>query len=194
MKPVFHSLPGVLSVAVVLAACVPSEPEVEGEQLAVLIDATGAYTRPVSTDSLLAQQYFDQGLRLTWGYHFPESVASHQEALRHDPDHPMIYWGLALALGPNPNSRAGGLPDDPQGEGRRAIERAMELIDRGNDMERAFVRALHRRFDADTYPERDARDQAYLAATRARIISIFTCWSPRIRPSGHCPRRTVSRP
>ena len=167
MKTVFHGLPGVLSVAVVLSACVPSESEVEGEQLAVLIDATGTYTRPISTDSSLAQQFFDQGLRLTWGYHFPESVASYQEALRHDPDHPMIYWGLALALGPNPNSRAGGLPDDPQGEGFRAIEQAMELIDRGNDMERAFVRALHRRFDTDTYPDRDASDQAYLAAARS---------------------------
>ena len=25
----------------------------------------------------------------------------------------MIYWGLALAAGPNPNSRSGGMPDDP---------------------------------------------------------------------------------
>ncbi|GIT15135.1 MAG: hypothetical protein CM1200mP36_08910 [Gammaproteobacteria bacterium] len=91
------------------------------------------------------------------GYHFPESVASHQEALRHDPDHPMIYWGLALALGPVPNSRSAGLPDDPQGEAREAIEQAMEFIGNGTEVEQAFVRALYIRFDSDTYPDRDAR-------------------------------------
>lgn len=164
---VFRTLFAVLAVATAVSACTPSDPVAEGEELAVLVESTGAYTRPISTDSPLAQQFFDQGLRLTWGYHFPEAIASHQEALRHDPGHPMINWGLALALGPNPNSRAQGLPDDPQGEGRRAIERAMESVERGNGQEQAFVRALHRRFDADTYPDRDDRDQAYLAATRA---------------------------
>ncbi len=155
-----------LAAAVAVSACTPSDPAAQGEELAVLVEGTGTYTRPISTDSTLAQQFFDQGLRLTWGYHFPESIASFQEALRHDPDHPMIHWGLALSLGPNPNSRAAGLPDDPQGEGRRAVERAMEQVERGDERERAFVRALHLRFDAETYPDRDARDQAYLAATR----------------------------
>ena len=158
---------GVIAVLLALSACTPPDPSAEGQELAILVESTGTYTRPISTDSPLAQQFFDQGLRLTWGYHFPEAVASHQEALRHDPEHPMIHWGLALALGPNPNSRAGGLPDDPQGEGHRAIERAMEWVERGNEKEQAFVRALHLRFDADTNPDRDARDQAYLAATRA---------------------------
>ncbi|MYJ97167.1 MAG: hypothetical protein F4053_16790 [Proteobacteria bacterium] len=167
MSLVSRTLCAVLAGAVAVSACTPSDPVAEGEELAVLVESTGAYTRPISTDSPLAQQFFDQGLRLTWGYHFPESIASYQEALRHDPDHPMIHWGLALALGPNPNSRAQGLPDDPQGEGRRAIERAMELAERGNEQEQAFVRALHLRFDADANPDRDARDQAYLAATRA---------------------------
>lgn len=158
---------GVLTTGVLVLGCSPADPVLEGEELAILVESTGTYTRPISTDSALAQQFFDQGLRLTWGYHFPESVASHQEALRHDPDHPMIYWGLALALGPVPNSRSVGLPDDPQGEAREAIDRAMELIDNGNEVEQAFIRALHVRLDTDTYPDRDARDQAYLAAARA---------------------------
>ena len=167
MSHFFRTLFAVFAAVTATTACTPSDPASVGEELAILVESTGAYTRPISTDSPLAQQFFDQGLRLTWGYHFPEAIASQQEALRHDPDHPMIHWGLALALGPNPNSRAAGLPDDPQGEGRRVIERAMELVERGNEQEQAFVRTLHRRFDANTYPDRDARDQAYLAATRA---------------------------
>ncbi len=157
---------GLVVAGVVLLGCSPGDSVPAGEELAILVEATGVYTRPISTDSTLAQQFFDQGLRLTWGYHFPEAVASHQEALRHDPDHPMIYWGLALSLGPVPNSRSAGLPDDPHGEARKAIDRAMELVDNGNDMEQAFVRALYIRFDSDTIPDRDARDQAYLAAAR----------------------------
>ena len=153
--------------------CTPPAPEVrptasapQGESLAVLIESTGAYERPISTDSDLAQQFFNQGLRLTWGYAFPEAVASFQEALRHDPDHPMLYWGLALSLGPNPNSRAGGLPDDPQGAARSAIAQGMQHLDNGNEAERAFVEALNIRFDSDAIADGPARDQAYLAAAR----------------------------
>ena len=146
--------------------CGGSGPGAETGPVAVLVEGTGVYSRPVSTESALAQHFFDQGLRLTWGYYFPEAIASHQEALRHDPDHPMIYWGLALATGPNPNSRRNGLPDDPHGEAREAINRAMQLIDNANEMERAFIETLHVRFDAETNPDRNARDQAYLTAAR----------------------------
>jgi len=148
-----------------LKAC--SSEVTDGEDvLAVLVEGTGTYTRPISTESAVAQEFFDQGLRLTWGYHFPESVASYQEALRHDPQHPMIYWGLALSLGPVPNSRAFDLPDDPHGEAKKAIDRAMELVNNGNEREQAFVQALSVRFDYDLYPDRDDRDQAYLRAAR----------------------------
>ena len=134
--------------------------------MAVLVEGTGTYSRPISTESELAQQFFDQGLRLTWGYSFPESIASYQEALRHDADHPMIHWGLALAIGPNPNSRYGRLADDPQGEGRAAISRALELMIGAGPKERALIETLYVRYDRDSFPDRDARDQAYLEATR----------------------------
>ena len=165
LRPQFKivTLLGVLGL---LNACLPGGSDTEQDPLAVLIEGTGIYKRQVSTESLAAQDFFNQGLRLTWGYHFPESVASYQEALRHDSQHPMIYWGLALALGPVPNSRAVGLPDDPHGEAKQAIDRAMELVDNGTEIEQAFVRALYVRFDSDAYPDRDERDQAYLDAAR----------------------------
>src|SRR4030095_940963 len=71
---------------------------------ATLVPGLGTYGRKISTPSNLAQKFFDQGLNLTYGYYFPEAIATFQEALRHDPQHPMIEWGLALAIGPNPNS------------------------------------------------------------------------------------------
>ena len=160
---------GLLLLILVSAGNIPvqSAESAEGEARAVLVEGTGTYTRPISTKSNIAQQFFDQGLRLTWGYYFPEAIASHQEALRYDPGHPMIYWGMALAIGPNPNSRYAGMRDDPHGEAWKAITQAVEHINRANDTERDFINTLFIRFDAKTHPVRSDRDRAYLDAARA---------------------------
>lgn len=138
-----------------------------GEARAVLVPGAGVYSRPISTDSKLAQQFFDQGLRLAWGFYFPESIASYQEAARHDPDNPMIYWGMAHAMGPNPNSRYSRMPDDPHGEGLKAIRKALSLIDGATPLEREMIEALYVRYDKESIPDDAARDQAYLATMRA---------------------------
>lgn len=138
-----------------------------GEARAPLIPGAGTYSRPISTDSELTQKFFDQGLRFAWGFYFPESIASHQEAARHDPGHPMPYWGMAHAMGPNPNSRYARLPDDPQGEGLKAIRMALERIDRANDIERELIHALYIRYDRESIPDDAERDQAYLARMRS---------------------------
>ena len=54
----------------------------------------------------------------------------------------MPYWGMAHAMGPNPNSRYSGMPDDPKGEGFKAIKKAMDRIENASDME-AKLQALH---------------------------------------------------
>lgn len=141
--------------------------EAQQAQRAVLVDDLGTYSRPISTKSDSAQSFFDQGLRLAMGYYFPEAIASFQEAMRHDPDHPMILWGLALAAGPNPNSRASGVPDDPEATAREAIEEALTNLDRATEKERDFVQALAVRFDEVQHPDRAARDEAYAEAARA---------------------------
>lgn len=138
-----------------------------GEARAPLLPNGGTYSRPISTDSELTQQFFDQGIRLAWGFFFPESIASHQEAARHDPDHPMPYWGMAHAMGPNPNSRYARMPDDPKGEGLKAIKMAIERIDRANDIERDLINALYIRYDRESIPDDAERDNTYLARMRS---------------------------
>ncbi len=133
-------------------------------QHAALIDGTGTYSRPIDTQSALAQQFFDQGLRLMYGYYIPEAIASFTEALQHDPENPMIYCGLALAMGPNPNSRYGGLRDDPKGNARAVIKIAVEKRSSARDRDRALIEAVFIRFDTERYPDMAARDSAYLAA------------------------------
>jgi len=133
---------------------------------AILMPNSGTYSRPISTDKAEAQRFFDQGLRFAWGFYFPESIASYQEASRLDPSHPMPYWGIAHAAGPNPNSRYAQMPDDPQGAGLAAIEAALDRIDRATPMEAALINALYVFYDAKSIPDPRERDRAYLAEMR----------------------------
>ena len=155
-----------ISTVVVLSLCAAQLSAQDGGQFAVLIDGLGSYSRPISTKSELAQKFFDQGLRLTYGYYSPEAVASFREALRHDSDNPMIYWGLALALGPIPNSRFRAFPDDPKEEGRKAIAAARVHEAKGTPVERALIETLSVRYDSDRYVDRDLRDAQYIEAAR----------------------------
>ena len=139
---------------------------IESEAHAILIPGSGTYSKKISTQNKEAQQFFDQGLRLAWGFYFPESIASYLEAARHDPDHPMPYWGMAHAMGPNPNSRYSGMPDDPKGEGLKAIKKAMDRIENASDMEAKLIKALYTLYDKDANPDAKQRDQAYLAEMR----------------------------
>ena len=141
--------------------------KLESEQaLAVLVPGSGTYSRKISTQEPDAQAFFDQGLRLAWGFYFPESIASYQEAARLDPGHPMPYWGMAHAMGPNPNSRYARMPDDPKGEGLKAINMAMDRIHQATPLEAKLIRAMHVLYDQKSISDADKRDQAYLDAMR----------------------------
>ena len=134
---------------------------------APLIAGSGTYSRKISTNNFQAQEFFNQGLRFAWGFYFPESIASYQEASRLDPSHPMPYWGMAHAMGPNPNSRYARMPDDPKGEGLKAIKKALARIDRADPLEAKLIQAMYVLYDKATIPDRDKRDQAYLSAMRS---------------------------
>lgn len=104
-----------------------------------LYDDLGELHHPVSTTSTRAQAYFDQGLRLQYAFNHDEAIRSYREALRHDPDCAMCWWGIALALGPNINA-----PMSPEaGErAREAIRRAVELAPEAGADDRAYIGAL----------------------------------------------------
>lgn len=162
-----RTLPALGAVATIfLAATVNSFAQSSDQPLAVLVPGGGTYSYPISTDSEEAQAFFDQGLRMAWSFYFPESIASYQEAARLDPDHPMPYWGLAHAIGPNPNSRYQGLPDDPQGTGLAAIRTALDLANNGSQKERDMINALFVLYNKDAIPDSRERDLAYLDAMR----------------------------
>ena len=138
----------------------------DGDPRAILIEGSGSYSREISTTLKNSQAFFDQGLRFAWGFYFPESIASYQEAARLDPSHPMPYWGMAHAMGPNPNSRYARMPDDPKGEGLKAIRSALEKIDNANSLEKRLIEAMHIFYDKKSISDPNLRDKAYLAEMR----------------------------
>lgn len=155
------------AIVITLFAASGSAVAQESDQaLAVIIPGSGTYGRTISTDSATTQQFFDQGLRMAWSFYFPESIASYQEAARHDPDSPMPYFGIAHAAGPNPNSRYAGMPDDPQGAGLEAIHTALSLIDNATEIERDMINALYVLYNQDAIPDSRERDSAFVDTLR----------------------------
>src|SRR4029077_10624712 len=123
-----------------------------------LIPGLGIVHHPVSTKSKQAQQFFDQGLALVYGFNHDEARRSFQRAAELDPNLAMAEWGVALTLGPNYN-----LPVDPDREraGYDAVQRAVALQENASDPERGYINALVVRYSNDPKADLHALDRAY---------------------------------
>lgn len=124
----------------------------------------GTYTRPISSSNTEAQAYFDQGLRLMYAFGKSEAVRSFREAWKRDPQCAICYWGEAWAWGSYLN---GPMTAEEAPHAYAAIQKALSLKPRANEVERAFIDALAVRyvenFDPDTRVE---QDRAYAEAMR----------------------------
>ncbi len=137
------------------------DPATATQPLAPKLTGLGDATHPVSTQNPGSQAFFDQGLRLTYGFNHSEAVRAFKEAARLDPDNAMAYWGWALALGSNLN-----LPMQPEAvpQAYDAVKRALAKLDQASPAEQAYIRALARRYSPDPEADRAALDRAYAAA------------------------------
>jgi tetratricopeptide (TPR) repeat protein len=150
----------VLLVLVLLSPAVAAAQQV-GEPAAVpLYTNLGDHHYAITTGVPLAQRYFDQGLRLTYGFNHAEAIRAFNEAARLDPDCAMCYWGAALAYGPNINA-----PMD-EDAGRAAYAKVQKALAApgANERERALIRALATRYAEDPPADRAALDSAYARA------------------------------
>ena len=134
-----------------------------------LYDNLGRYHSEISTSVPLAQRYFDQGLRLVYGFNHAEAVRAFLEAERLDPACAMCAWGVALALGPNINAPM----DSASGvQAFEAVQRARQRIPRARPAERALITALSERYSKAPSANRASLDSAY-AAAMARVAAEF---------------------
>lgn len=135
-----------------------------GDAEVILRDGLGNHHHEVTTHSDSAQVYFDQGMRLAYGFNHPAAVASFRKAASFDPDCAMCYWGIAWASGPNINAAL-----TPEGAlvARQSIRQALEVLQASADAgerERAYIEAMALRYEEDPLFERARQDTAYAAA------------------------------
>jgi tetratricopeptide (TPR) repeat protein len=159
----------VIAAIVLLAATSHAAPAPAAKQSVPLFDDLGSYHRAISTKKRSAQQYFDQGLRLTYGFNHDEAERAFREAARLDPKCAICWWGVALVLGPNIN-----LPIDPERNMKavQAIANAKSRESSASPVERALIDALFVRYSLDPAADRAKLDEAY-AAKMKTVYELF---------------------
>src|SRR6266403_1592862 len=123
-----------------------------------LLPGLGDVHHPVSTKNSQAQQFFDQGLKLVFGFNHDEARKSFQRAAELDPNLAMAWWGVSLTLGPNYN-----LPVDLEREkaGYDAAQRAVALKPNASESERAYIDAVAVRYSNDPKADLHQLDVIY---------------------------------
>jgi tetratricopeptide (TPR) repeat protein len=126
-----------------------------------LYDNLGTLHKEITTRSQVAQQYFDQGLRLTYAFNHDEAINSFKQGLQHDSTCAMCYWGIAYALGPNINA-----PMDTSAvrPAYQAVQTALKYVRSVSRLERAYIEALAKRYSSDPSAGRPALDTAWSKA------------------------------
>jgi tetratricopeptide (TPR) repeat protein len=126
-----------------------------------LYNDLGDYHATITTSVPLTQQYFDQGLRLTYGFNHAEAIRAFREAARLDPKCAMCWWGVAFAYGPNINAPM----DSASGvEAYNAARQAKRLAGNASPRERAYIDAIQKRYAAVPPAKRAGLDSAYATA------------------------------
>ena len=131
---------------------------------APLYENLGDRHHRITTRSPLAQNYFDQGLILVYGFNHAEAVKSFERATQLDPNCGMCYWGIALALGPNINAP---MSQDAVPQAYRAVQKAVKLAPQASKQEQNYILALSKRYSDTFTSDRQSLDLAYAKAMRS---------------------------
>ena len=134
----------------------------EGDEIN-LLPGSGSYTWKIKTSSDSAQLYFNQGINMYYGFHIIEAIASFKKAAKFDESNPMVWWGQALAYGPNINDV--GYTASP--EALSTTQKAADLSADASDVEKALIAAMKVRYTSDTTKTRESLNQDYVDAMKA---------------------------
>lgn len=147
-------------------AATAAAPAVANESDPPLMAGLGKLHLRISTSSPAAQRYFDQGLRLAWGFNHDEARRAFRKAQRLDPRCAMCYWGEAWVLGPNINA-----PMDEQAVAPAvaAAAKAGEHSQRATPREQALIEAIAARYSMDHAAKRAELDASYARAMREAV-------------------------
>ncbi len=156
-----HAIAVVIAGAVVLIGCQKEAPE----NGALIYEGFGNYERKISIDSEAAQQWFNQGMQLMYGFNHDEAIRSFERAAAADPLSPMPWWGIAYCNGMNIND-----PEMTEERSRIAWEAAQEALARieaASPVEAALVQAVAQRYAWPAPEDRGELEQNFADAMEA---------------------------
>jgi len=140
------------------------------QQIAPLFDNLGNLHFKITTKKERAQEFFNQGLKLSYAFNHAEAHRSFMEAARLDPNAAMAYWGQAFALGPNINDPQ---PlDDRKEKYNEAMAKAKLLAIKASPKEQALITALENRYSEDLTMDVAVLNMAYMKAME-KVASQF---------------------
>ncbi|MCI5106027.1 MAG: hypothetical protein MRY76_04885 [Pseudomonadales bacterium] len=137
-------------------------PDEFDEPMGLHPESMGDFHYPISSDSELAQEYFDQGFQLMYAFAKTDAARSFYAAHQADPDCAICYWGEAWAWGSYLN---GAMTTAEAPRAWHALQQALAHIDSASAKEADMIRALESRYVEDFDPaERRQQDEAYAEA------------------------------
>src|SRR5229473_6056505 len=132
--------------------------------LDLALTAVGRQHHTILTKSSQAQDYFDQGITLFFGFNHEGAARAFRRAAELYPSSPMPLWGIAMAVGPNYN-----LDVDAQREkfAYETVQKAQKLAEHAPQIEKDYVAALAKRYSGDASPNYRKLSQDFAAAMKA---------------------------
>ena len=100
-------------------------------QAAVLMRGMGSVSFPITTMSVDAQKFFEQGVAQLHGFWYYEAERSFRQAAKFDDTAPMPYWGMAMS-NVNNEKRATGFMKQAMSRREKATPRERLYIDAHN--------------------------------------------------------------
>ncbi|WP_203329137.1 tetratricopeptide repeat protein [Candidatus Laterigemmans baculatus] len=140
----------------------PAQPSPAASPPAVLYPGFSGYARPVTTRVPEAQQWFDQGIQLLYGFNHDEAIRSFERAAELDPDCAMALWGSAYGRGLHINNPQMG--EEQSRLAHQAAQRAVAALDDETEVERGLVEAVATRYAWPAPEDRGPLDQRYADA------------------------------
>jgi hypothetical protein len=164
-QPAMRSIVNGLLVLLLLAPVAAAQDKNQkAKPIDLSITAVGRQHHPIHTKSKEAQEFFDQGITLIYGFNHEGAARSFQRAAELDPASPMPLWGVALAVGPNYNSNVDAEREKLAFE---TIQKAQQLASASPQVEKDYVAALSTRYSGDANPDYKQLSRNYAAAMKA---------------------------